>query len=82
MEFNLFFQATSDRIRENRIRLPKGKFSLDIRKKFFTKIVSRHWNTLFRKVVESQPLEAFKRGIDVVLRDTVYWWTWQSKGWT
>jgi len=62
----------------------RGRFRLDIRKIFFIKRVIKHWNRLPKGMVESPSLDVFKRRVAVVLRDVVWWWTWQCwvYGWT
>jgi len=46
---------------------------LDIRRKFFTQRVVRHWNRLPKEVVDVSSLEAFKAGLDVALGSLVCW---------
>ncbi|KFP11377.1 hypothetical protein Z169_02913, partial [Egretta garzetta] len=68
---NLFSRASCDKTRGNGFRLNHGRFRLDIRKKFFTVRVVKHWNRVPREVVEAPSLEAFKARLDGALSNLI-----------
>ncbi|KFR13580.1 hypothetical protein N306_02329, partial [Opisthocomus hoazin] len=55
----------------NGFKLREGRFGLDIRKKFFTVKVVKHWHRLPREAVESPSLELFKARLDGALSNLV-----------
>jgi len=67
----LFTRACSDRTRGNAFKLKDGRFRLDIRKKFFTRRVVRHWHRLSREAVDAPSLAVFKARLDVALSNLV-----------
>jgi len=61
----------SDRTRGSGCKLREGRFTLDIRKKFFTMRVVKHWNRLPGEAVAAPSLEVFKVRLDGALSNLV-----------
>jgi len=60
-----------DRTRGHGFELRVGRFTLDMRKKFFTLRVVRHWHRLLREAVDTPSLEVFKPRLDGALSNLV-----------
>jgi len=67
----LFSKACCDRTRGNGFKLQEGRFRLDIRKKFSTMRVVKHWKRLPREVVDDPSLETFKARLDGALSNLI-----------
>ncbi|KFV47654.1 hypothetical protein N341_04391, partial [Tyto alba] len=55
----------------NGFKLTEGRFRLDLRKKFFTVRVVRHWPRVPRAAVAAPSLEGFKARLDGALSSLV-----------
>ncbi|KFQ11495.1 hypothetical protein N329_02822, partial [Haliaeetus albicilla] len=55
----------------NGFKMKEGRFRLDVRKKFFTLRLERHWNRLPREAVDAPSLAVFKARLDGALSNLV-----------
>ncbi|KFP57470.1 hypothetical protein N323_06390, partial [Cathartes aura] len=55
----------------NGFKLKEGRFRLDVKKRFFTVRVVRHWNRLPREAVDAPSLEVFKARLNGALSNLV-----------
>jgi len=67
----LFTRACSDRTRGNGFKLKESRVRLNIREKFFTLRVLRHWHRLPREAVAAPTLAVFKARLDGALSSLV-----------
>ena len=58
-------------MRGNGFKLEEGRLRLDVRKKFFTVRVVRHWNRLPSEVVDAPSLEELKARLDGAVSNLV-----------
>ena len=67
----LFVRGCRDRMRGNNFKLQEGRFRSDLRKKFFTVMVVRHWKRLSRELGAARSLEVLKARLDGALGNLV-----------
>ena len=61
------------------LNLKEGRFKLDIRQKFFSHRVAKHWSKLHREVVDAPSPEVLKARLDGALGSLI-WWEATSSG--
>ena len=67
-----FSLSCNTRIRGHPLNLSVGRVRTDQGKHFFTQYVVSMWNSLPQDVVMASGLDAFKRGLDTFLEETVH----------
>lgn len=65
-------QKFSDRTRDNSFKHKEGRFRIDIRNKFFTMRMLRHWNRMPREAMDATSLEVFSVGLERALSN-LFW---------
>ena len=67
----LLSRVCCNRTGGNYFKLKEGRFRLDIRKKFFTVRMVKHWIRLPRQVVDAPSLETFRVRLDHALSNLI-----------
>jgi len=67
----LFSRACCNRTRGSGFKLNRGRFRLNIRKKFFAVRVVKHWHRLPREVVDASSPGTFKARLNGALRSLI-----------
>ena len=67
----IFTRSNNYRMSTNDFKLKEGKIRLDVRKKFFTQRLLRHWNRLPREVIDVPSVGAFKARLDGALHSLI-----------
>jgi len=62
----------SDKTRANSFKVKEGRFRLDMKNKFFTMRVMRHWQRLPREAVDVPSLAVFKARLDGALSNLLW----------
>lgn len=68
-------QSNSDVTRRNESKVKEGKYRLDVREKFFTQRVLRHWNRLPRETVSVPSLGMLRTRLEGALNILIWWVT-------
>jgi len=69
----LLARVCGDGTRRNGSKLKEGRFRLDIRKKFLTMRVVKHWHRLPKEAVAAPSLAVFKARLDGALSTLGCW---------